>query len=226
MQDGTVVLREAVSLIQRADPSLTDLVVRSLEVSLVATLCAALLGLPLAAGLAAAPNRLRSVAVPLFRMAAALPAVLIGLLVLLMVGAEEGSETGSATGVMLAVGLGQAALGLVVVVALAEPVLRRGRERLLKTLLTLGVGTRLAWWVLVREARRGLCAAVAGAWVRVIGETGSALVLGGAGVTMAAAIVSLADQQDWSRVVALGMVLSVLAISAGVLAVKLRGDGC
>jgi tungstate transport system permease protein len=224
MQDPATVLKEALQLIAAGDPGLVALVTRTLAVSLAATLVAALVGLPAAGALAAAAPPVRRVCLPLVRILAMLPAVLIGLLVALALGSRGGAVWGVGTAVAVAVG--QGLMALLVVAALAEPVFREVRQRLQKTAWTLGATPDRTWWLLAGEARAGLAAAVAAAFARVVGEAGSALVLGGTSVTLAAAVVTHAERESWSRAVALGVMLSVLAVGAGTVFVKLRDDGC
>jgi tungstate transport system permease protein len=219
------VFQEALALIASADPALVTVVVRTVQISLGATLCAALLGLPLAGGLAAAPSGVRRFVLPVIQAAAALPAVLVGLVVLLALSAgREGA--GLSLGSGLAVALGQLILALLVVTTLAEPVFRQVRGRLWPTALTLGLGPGRAWWMILHEGRAGLTAAVVAAFVRVVGEVGSAMLLGGAGATVAVAIVNQAERQAWSAVVALGLILSALAVVASAVFVRLRDNAC
>jgi ABC-type tungstate transport system substrate-binding protein len=65
-----------------------------------------------------------------------------------------------------------------------------------------------------------------GGFARVVGEAGSALVLGGGSLTIAAAVATQAEQQAWSRAVALGITLTMPALMAGALWVRWRDDGC
>lgn len=211
----------------RGDPWLVGLVTRSLQISLAATAVAALVGLPLAGALSAAGPRLRGLLVPVVRVGAMLPTVLVGLCVALLVGHPGAPGSGSwRIGTPLAVGIGQAMLALLVVVALAEPVFHAVRARLLKTVWTLGAAPDHAWLLLAGEVRTGLASAVVAGFARVVGEAGSALVLGGGSLTVAAAVATQAEQQAWSRAVALGITLAMLALLAGALWVKCRDDGC
>jgi tungstate transport system permease protein len=226
VNDWSSVFREAVALIGRADPWLAELVLRSLRISLGATLCAAALGLPLAGALAAAGPPARRALVPLFQGAAMMPAVLIGVLVALVFGGRGGPSGAGILGTALAIGIGQTILGLVVVVSAAEPALRDVRSRLMTTVRTLGVGPAHSWWVLAVEARHRLLAVVVSAFARVVGEVGSALVLGGGSGTIAAAMATSGAHQAWSRAVALGIVLSAIAVLAVGVVVKLRNNVC
>jgi tungstate transport system permease protein len=225
MQNWPGILKAACSLIWHGDPWLLGLVGRSLQISLAATLLAAFVGLPLAGALAAARPKIRAVVVPMVRVGAMLPAVSVGLCTAFLFAPRGAPSAGMwRLGAPFAVGCGQGILALLVVVALAEPVLHAARVRLLKTVWTLGAAPAHAWLLLAGEARRGLGAAVVAGFARVVGEAGSALVLGGGGLTFAAAVATQAEQQAWSRAVALGITLTMLALLAGALWVRWRDE--
>src|SRR5438552_764202 len=103
----------------------------------------------------------------------------------------------------------------------------QGLSSVLREAISL-IGTGAPWLMAVVGRSLRISAGATGwaaAFARVVGEAGSALVLGGAGATMAAAIASQGHQQAWSRAAALGFVLSVLAIGTAAVAVRLRDDG-
>ena len=77
---------------------------------------------------------------------------------------------------------------------------------------------------LAMEDLQRLC--LAAGFTRVVGEAGSALVLGGGSLTLAAAVATQAERHAWNRAVALGITLAVCALIGGALWVKWRDDGC
>ena len=84
MQDFAAAIAEALRLIATFDANLAEIVGLSLQVSLAASICAALIGLPVGALIAIGNFRGRSILILLLNALMGLPPVVVGLVVYLM----------------------------------------------------------------------------------------------------------------------------------------------
>jgi tungstate transport system permease protein len=116
-----------------------------------------------------------------------------------------------------AIVFGQVILIIPVVTVFTVAAISRIDERYHKTAMTLGANRRQTSWIIFREARFGILAAVIAAFGRVISEVGISMMLGGniKGFTrtMTTAMALEYDKGAFTLAVALGIVL--LAISFG-----------
>ena len=157
------------------------------------------------------------------------PTVLIGLLLYLLL-SRQGPLGGF--GLLFTQGgmiLGQAVLGLPVIVAFALTTLERADPRLAETARVLGAGPVRLLLTVFRELRFGLMAAVVAGFGRVIAEVGSALMVGGniEGVTrtMTTAIALETSKGEFAQGIALGIVLIALALLVNLVLAWLQGAG-
>jgi len=153
--------------------------VTSLKTSSVAIVAASLLGVPVA--LWASNNYFagRGALVTVFNTLTALPSVFVGVLLYSLL-----SRSGPLGSLELlytwpAMSMGQTLLALPLIVSLTLAALSRTDPRLRKELIALGIPAWRTGWILVKEARFGVLAAVVAAFGRVFTEVGSALMLGG-----------------------------------------------
>ncbi len=125
--------------------------------------------------------------------------------------------------------LGQAVLGLPVIVAFALTTFERADPRLAETARVLGAGRARLLLTVFRELRFGLMAAVVAGFGRVIAEVGSALMVGGniEGVTrtMTTAIALETSKGEFAQGIALGIVLIALALLVNLVLAWLQGAG-
>lgn len=198
----------------------------SLEVSLVATLLAALLGIPLGAALAAFRFRGRTGLIVLTNTLMATPTVLIGLLVywsLSRRGPLAVLELLYTPGAMIA---GEALLALPLVIALTRAAVETLDPLARETTRTLRLGRARTLTLLVREATPGITAAVLTAYGRVVSELGIALMVGGnvrgETRTLTTAMTLATQRGDFQSATALGLVLLVLALGVVLIAELLR----
>lgn len=125
--------------------------------------------------------------------------------------------------------LGQAVLGLPVIIAFALATFERADPRLAETARVLGAGPVRLLLTVFRELRFGLGAAVVAGFGRVIAEVGSALMVGGniEGVTrtMTTAIALETSKGEFAQGIALGIVLIALALLVNLVLAWLQGAG-
>ena len=208
-------LVDALRLLAARDPATLRVAGLSLAVSGLATLLAALVGIPLGAALALRRFHGRSVLVGLVNTGMGLPPVVVGLgvsLLLWLSGPLGPLELLSRPAAMvlaqvivaapLAAGLTRAALGLVdgdLVGALRVDGAREGRVA----------------WELLRAARPQVLVAVAAAFGRAISEVGASLMVGGNILNstriLTTAITLETSRGEFARAIALGLLLLALA---------------
>lgn len=220
---------DAFSLLARGDAALWTIVWTSLKVAVAGLLLAAPPALLMAYAVAMHRFPGRRAVVVLAQASLSFPTVLIGLVLYLLL-SRQGPLGGF--GLLFTQGgmiLGQAVLGLPVVVAFALATFERADPRLAETARVLGAGSVRLLLTVFRELRFGLCAAVVAGFGRVIAEVGSALMVGGniEGVTrtMTTAIALETSKGEFAQGIALGIVLIALALLVNLALAWLQGAG-
>ena len=112
--------------------------------------------------------------------------------------------------------MAQTVIALPIVVGLSASAYQQQDERLRLQLLSLGASRLQVWWLLTKEARLALLAAVMAALGRVFAEVGAVLMVGGniKGQTrvLTTAIVLETRRGHFPRAVALAIVLMSIAL--------------
>lgn len=209
-------LAAAARLLLDLDPRVLQAAAVSLEVSLAATLLATLIGAPLglfAASRRGASRRLWELGL---NTLTALPTVVVGLLVYALL---------SRRGLLGDLGLlysrsamiiGETVLIAPLMGALTHALVSGADPRIAETALTLGASRAGAALSVLAEVRRGLAAAIATGFGRLISELGVALMLGGniAGATrtMTTAIALETAKGEFAFGFALGLLLLAAAL--------------
>ena len=207
----------AFRLVWALDPELLTIVRVSLAVSCLATVLAALAGIP--AGFAIAFGRIpgRRAVITLLNTLLALPTVVIGLFVYVFISRRGILGPLDLLYTQKAMVVGQFILILPLITALTIAAVSRVDDRYRTTARTLGANRWQTALVVLREGRFGIAAAVISAFGRVISEIGISMMLGGniKGFTrtMTTAMALEYDKGSFTLAVALGLVL--MAISLG-----------
>lgn len=204
-------LLSAASLMASLDPALLEIVALSLKVSFMATVIAALLGVPGGFALATTEFPGKRGVVTILNTLLSMPTVVIGLFVYSFI-----SRRGILGPLELlytdkAIVIGQVLLVTPLVATFTLAAVERIDARYRKTALTLGATARQAAFVVLREARFGIMAALIAAFGRVVSEIGISMMLGGnvRGFTrtMTTAMALEYNRGDFSLAIALGIVL-------------------
>jgi tungstate transport system permease protein len=208
----------AILLVVSLDSEMVSIVAVSLKVSCASTLLAGLVGVPAGFVLAFGSFRGKPVVITILNTLLALPTVVVGLFVYAFITRRGVFGPLDLLYTQKAIIIGQTILILPVVIAFTIAAISRIDERYRKTAMTLGANRRQTGWVIVREARFGIMAAIIAAYSRVIAEVGISMMLGGniKGFTrtMTTAMALEYDKGVFSLAVALGIIL--LAISFGI----------
>jgi tungstate transport system permease protein len=226
MNDFAEAFRTAFELLATRDPELVEIVVLSLRVTGSATFIAALLGLPLGAGLGIARFRGRALVVAALNAGMGLPPVVVGLAVYLLL-----SRSGPLGGLGLlftptAMVIAQAVIALPIVAALTRQVTEDLWAEYGEQLRALGAGLPRAIPTLLVEGRWALATALLAAFGRILAEVGAVLVVGGniahVSRVMTTAIVLETSRGDIPLALGLGILLIGLSllVSLGVEAIE------
>jgi tungstate transport system permease protein len=174
--DGLV---RAVGLMWSGDPEVLGITWLSLKLSATATLLSLIVGIPLGTLLALVRFPGRQLAIALVNTGMGLPPVVVGLFISILLwrsgpfGALELLYTPSA------IVLAQFVIAAPLVVGLTLAAVQQIPERFRLQMQALGASRGQLLWVLVREARLGLLAALMAGFGAVISEVGASLMVGG-----------------------------------------------
>ena len=208
-------LKSAFFLLISFDPELFEIVGVSLNVSFFSTLAAAIVGLPLGFIIAFNNFRGKHFAITCLNTLLALPTVVIGLVVYSMISRRGLLGPLELLYTQKAIIIGQVILIVPVITTLTIAAISKIDRRYRNTALTLGASQRQMAWVIFREARFGITAAIIAAFGRVIAEVGISMMLGGNAKgftrTMTTAMALEYDKGEFVLAVALGVILMAFA---------------
>ena len=226
MNDLASALTTAMTLILQGDPAVMHIVILSLQVSLSATVIAALIGLPLGALLAVARFPGRGAVLVALNALMGLPPVLCGLLIYLLL-----SRSGplGAFGLLFtpaAMVVAQAVLITPILAALARQVLEGLWEEYAEQLQSFGASPARAVPTLLWDGRFALLTVLLAGFGRASAEVGAVMIVGGniEGFTrvMTTAIALETSKGDLPLALALGMILMVIVLTVNAVAQSLR----
>jgi tungstate transport system permease protein len=215
MSDLAQGFAEAFRLLGGGDPELRAIVLRSLAISAAATLLAMVAGVPLGYVLARGRFRGRTALLAVVNTGMGMPPVVIGLIVWLLL-----TRSGPLGGLDLiytrrAMVLAQFLIATPLVVGFSAASVQALPPQLPDLLASLGAGRVRTLWILSREARLGLLAAVMAGFGAIISEVGAAMTVGGnlrdSTRVLTTAIVTETSRGNISLALALGLVLLLLA---------------
>lgn len=219
----------AIQLMAGLDAELTDIVGRSLRVSLSAVFFASLIGLPLGAAMAVYRFPGRRAAVVLLNALMGLPPVFIGLIVYL---ALSRSGPLGVLGLLFTPGamiIAQTLLITPIVAALSRQIVRGLFEEYREQLCSLGAGPGQMMMTLLWDGRVMLATAVMAGFGRAIAEVGAVFIVGG-NIAYATRVMTTAISLETSKgnlalALALGMILVLMALAVNAGVALLTGAG-
>jgi tungstate transport system permease protein len=217
----------AVLLILSLDKELLEIIGVSLKVSFASTCIAGIIGIP--SGLYIALNEFRSkrFVLTVLNTLLALPTVVIGLFVYSFISRKGFFGPLDLLYRQKAMVIGQIILIIPIVTVFTVSAVSRIDDRYRKTALTLGAGVLQTAWVIVREARFSIVAAVIMAFGRVIAEVGISMMLGGNAKgftrTMTTAMALEYDKGEFVLSIALGVVLLLVSFTVNIFFNYLQG---
>jgi tungstate transport system permease protein len=221
--------QKAVSLIFSLDRELLDIVFLSLKVSGIALFLAACTGIPFGALLGLRKFLGKGIIVSIVNTLMGLPPVVVGLFLYLFL---------SRSGPLGFMGLlyspaamitAQTILALPIITALSHSAVTEVDETVKQAARSLGATSQQVSFLVIKESRYSMMAAVIAAFGRVIAEVGAVLIVGGniAGYTrvMTTTIALETDKGNFELALALGIILLLvsLIINAGLHIIQRKG---
>jgi tungstate transport system permease protein len=219
-------LMEAIRLLGGGDAELWSIVVRTLGISALATVLAMLAGVPLGYAIARGQFRGRTALLALVNTGMGMPPVVVGLVVWLLL-----TRSGPLGGLDLiytwrAMVIAQFLIATPLVVGFTAASVQALPPQLPDLLASLGAGRLRTLWILSREAKLGLLAAVMAGFGAIVSEVGASMTVGGnlRGSTrvLTTAIVTETSRGDLPIALALGIVLLLLALLVNALLTVLQ----
>ncbi len=207
----------ALLLVASLDPEIISIVAISIKVSGTSTVIASLMGIPLGFFIAFESFAGKRMVITCLNTLLALPTVVIGLFVYAFISRRGILGPLDLLYTQKAMVIGQTILILPIVATFTIAAISRIDERYRKTAMTLGANRRQTAFVILREARFGIVAAVIAAFGRVIAEVGISMMLGGNARgftrTMTTAMALEYDKGQFVLAVTLGIILLGLSFT-------------
>jgi tungstate transport system permease protein len=211
--DGIV---QAINLIVTLNPELIEITIRSLYISLGATLIAAIIAIPVGGLIHFREFAGKRVVITIIQTLYSLPTVVVGLLIYLMI--SKGGPLGM-LGLLFTPGgmiLGQTVLILPIMIGFVITALSGTDNTLHDTLISLGATELQCILQIIREARYAILGAVILGFGRAISEVGVAMMIGGniRGHTrvLTTSIALETGMGDFALSIALGIILLAIAL--------------
>ena len=222
-------LRKALELLLTLDPEVLRITWLSLQVSGAATLISLALGLTLAVAVALNEFPGKRLVIALLNTGMGLPPVVVGLFVTVLL--WRNGPLGS-LGILYtpsAMILAQAIIASPIIAGISLSALQHLPPGLRLQILALGASRPQMVWLLIKEARLPLLAAVMAGFGGVISEVGASIMVGGniKGQTrvLTTATVMETGKGNFDVAIALSLILLVLAFSVNALLTHLQQGG-
>ncbi|MBK0329059.1 ABC transporter permease [Rhodobacteraceae bacterium F11138] len=217
MQDFTQEFTSAMSLILHGDAELWAIVLLSLQVSMMAVLIAALIGMPLGAALAVARFRGRQLLIILLNALMGLPPVVVGLLVYLTLSRSGPLGVLELLYTPTAMIVAQVVLVTPIVAALTRQTIETLDAEYAEQLRSFGVSRLASVPTLLWDGRIALATALLAGFGRAIAEVGAVIIVGGninhVTRVMTTTIALETSKGNLALALALGVILIGMAIS-------------
>lgn len=172
-------IKEAIRLILSGEPEVLRITWLSIQVSGVATLLSLLLGIPVGVALALTRFPGRGFIIALVNTGMGLPPVVVGLFVSIFLWRSGPLGLLELLYTPTAIVIAQFVIAAPIVIGLTIAAMQQLNPRLRLQLLALGASRWQLLWLLMREARLPLLAAVMAGFGGVISEVGASMMVGG-----------------------------------------------
>lgn len=209
-------LGKAIPLIAHGDPHLFSVVWFTLQVALIASGAATVIGLPLALALGLGRFRGRAALQALANASLGLPPDVVGFILFLFFVPQGPLGSLALNTTRQGVFVAQTVLALPYVVALGAAAIQGLSPGLLAQARALGAGRRALCGLALREARVGLVVAIIAALGTTLSEVGAIVIVGGNvygyDQTLASAALYDANAAQYAQAVAVAIVLGALIV--------------
>lgn len=221
--DGII---KAFHLMLSGDPEIWQITFLSLKVSGIATFLSLLLGIPLGTFLALARFPGRSLLVSLVNTGMGLPPVVVGLFISIMLWRSGPMGFLNLMYTLTAMVIAQVVIAFPIVAGLTMASFQTLNPKLRLQLLGIGASRPQLLWLLCKEARLPLLAAVMAGFGGVISEVGSVMMVGGniKGQTRVLTTATVLETQmgNFGTAIALGLILLTLSFAVNFLLTQIQ----
>lgn len=228
-QSLSATILDAIRLLLSGDPALWDIIGISFQVSLSALLIALVPAMMLGFILAFYDFFGRRLLIALSNTMLSVPAVVIGLTFYLLLSRQGPLGDLRLLFTQSAMIIGQIALCFPLLVAMSHTAFQAVDRRAWETAITIGISPLGALYLMMREARFALLAAVLASFGRIIAEVGASMMLGGNILhytrNIPTAIALETSKGEFAQGIALGIVLLLLAFTLNILLHLFQGKG-
>lgn len=208
---------EAIRLLAVGDPEVYQIVLLSLQVSGIATAISLVIGVPLGLWLALNEFRGKSIILSFVNFGMGLPPVVVGLFVSLLLWRYGPLGMFNLMYTPTAIIIAQAVIASPIIAGLSFAAIGSLEPKLRLQFLSLGATGLQTNWLLIKEARLGLMAAVMAGFGGVVSEVGASMMVGGniRGETrvLTTATVMEVGKGNYELALALSFVLLIVAYS-------------
>ena len=229
MSDLVSGLTHAVELIIFGDAGLREIVLLSFQVSGIALVLAALVGLPIGAWLGLCRFRGQGLALALIYTGMGLPPVVVGLFVYLILSRQGPLGYLNWLFTAHAMVVAQAIIAAPLIAGFAMAAIGGVDPELRRQLTSLGATPSQSMIAVMREARAGVVVALVAGFGGIISEVGAVMLVGGniEGATrvLTTAIVLETRQGQFDHAIALGIILLALSFAINLVVLLLQGRG-
>lgn len=208
-------LKKAIEMILSGDPEILEITLLTLRVSITAVLVSTLIGIPtgMFLGLTRFPGRRFILA--LINIGMGLPPVVAGLWITLFLWRSGPLGDWSWLYTPTAIILAQILVSLPIVTALTSTAFQQINPKLILQIKALGATRLQMYWILMKEVKLAILAAIIAGFGRVIAEVGAAMMVGGniSGETriLTTSIVMEVSKGNFDIALALSFILMTLA---------------
>lgn len=222
-------LVQAWQLLVSADPEMIRVTFLTLKISGVATFVSLILGVPLGLLLALHGFRGRKAAVSVINTGMGLPPTVVGLWVSILLWRYGPLGFLHLMYTPAAMVIAQSVIALPLITGFTMAGVQQLNPKLKLQILALGASRRQLWWLLLREARLSILAAVIAGFGGVVSEVGASMMVGGnvMGQTrvLTTAIVMETAKGEFGSAIALSIILLTIVylITLGLTAIQQRG---
>lgn len=170
---------QAFQMLGSVDSEIVNIVIMTMQVSGTATLFSVIIGIPLGLGLALYDFKAKRMLYSVVNFGMGLPPVVIGLLVSLCLWRYGPFGDLGLMYTPTAMIIAQTIIATPIVTGLSFAAILSINPQLMPQLISLGATRRQAVYLLIREAKMGLMAAVIAGFGRVVSEVGASMMVGG-----------------------------------------------
>lgn len=219
-------LTEAARLLCSLDPEVVDITLRSLQISGTATLISLILGIAMSLTIALNTFPGKRLLISLINTGMGMPPVVIGLLVSIMLWRSGPLGSMALLYTPTAIVIAQILIATPIITAISLAALQNLPSMLRLQILALGASRRQMVWMLVREARLPILAAVMAGFGGIISEVGASMMVGGniKGQTrvLTTATVLETSKGNFETAIAFGIILLLLAFTFNLILTRIQ----